>query len=46
MVAEIESEIIIEDSGSFKTLYNLPPDINVVVCIGGRPRGEKNIRGK
>lgn len=32
----VESEIIIEDSGKFKALYNLPPDINVVVCIGGR----------
>jgi phage terminase large subunit len=31
-----ESEIIIEDSGKFKVLYDLPPDINVVVCIGGR----------
>lgn len=33
---EIESEIIIEDSGKFKALYNLPENINVVVCIGGR----------
>jgi phage terminase large subunit len=35
MIAEIES-IVIEDAGKFRILYELPPDINVVVCIGGR----------
>lgn len=30
------AEIIIEDAASFKVLYNLPKDIHVVVCIGGR----------
>jgi phage terminase large subunit len=30
------SEIIIEDCANFKQLYNLPKDINVIVCIGGR----------
>lgn len=34
MVAE--SNVIIEDAGAFKILYNLPKDINIVVCIGGR----------
>jgi phage terminase large subunit len=29
-------EIIIEDAGKFKPLYNLPPEINTVVLIGGR----------
>ena len=29
----------------FKILYKLPPDTNLIVCIGGRTRGLKNIRG-
>lgn len=29
-------EVIIEDAGPFKALYNLPPDIHLVCLIGGR----------
>lgn len=35
-------EVDAEDE--FKILYNLSPDINTVVLIGGRKRGEENIR--
>jgi hypothetical protein len=30
------SEIIVEDCGKFKQLYNLPENIDTIVCIGGR----------
>lgn len=31
-----ESKLIVRDAGPFKILYDLPKDINTVICIGGR----------
>lgn len=36
MIAEAKSHVVIDDPGKFQQLYDLPPDINMVVCIGGR----------
>lgn len=32
--------VIVRAEPDFKILYNLPPETNVIVLIGGRPEGE------
>lgn len=36
-------EIIVKSPEQFRTLYNLPPDTNLVICIGGRTRGDEKL---
>lgn len=36
-------EVEVQRSEKFALLYNLPDNTNVVVCIGGRTRGDENL---